>query len=86
MTKKTGNYKKFPIFVEMILSGMQKVCSFNQTSTTVSLDILTLSDLKQLNAGAKDDRLYLIVTYAVAFDRFFLLTQSSLSPTVDAAY
>ncbi|KAJ3254979.1 hypothetical protein HK103_006681 [Boothiomyces macroporosus] len=37
-----------------------------KTNKTVSLDILTMADLQQKQTG---DKLYLVVTYAVAFDR-----------------
>ncbi|KAJ3270076.1 Coiled-coil domain-containing protein 61 [Terramyces sp. JEL0728] len=59
LTKKTGNYKKFNIFVEMMTNAIEK------TNKTVSLDILTMADLQQKHG----DKLYLVVTYAVAFDR-----------------
>jgi hypothetical protein len=51
-------------------------------STTVSLDLLTWNDLQLLQQGSMDtidtlpkplddtDRLYLIMTYNVAFDRY----------------
>ncbi|KAI8927958.1 hypothetical protein BC831DRAFT_510427 [Entophlyctis helioformis] len=72
VTKKTGNYKRFPIFVEMLLTAMQK------PNATVALDLLTTQDLETVRGtassgppskAASDTRMYLIVTYAVAFDR-----------------
>lgn len=78
MTLKTGNFKKFALFVEMLFSGLEK------STNTVSLDILTIKDLQKVGVGSKqgqaadaglwddgmpDSKLYLIVTYAVAFDR-----------------
>ena len=79
MTLKTGNFKKFALFVEMLFSGLEK------STNTVSLDILTMKDLQKVGVGSKqgqaaadaglrddgvpDSKLYLIVTYTVAFDR-----------------
>ncbi|TPX37559.1 hypothetical protein SmJEL517_g00457 [Synchytrium microbalum] len=67
MTRKTGNFKRFSVFVEML------------TTPTISLDLLTHSDLLTLKKVShtvkakqtKSDlaRFYLIMTYAVAFDR-----------------
>ena len=83
MTLKTGNFKKFQLFVEMLFSGLDK------STNTISLDILTMKDLQQKGKGnvqhkgrntsegegfgpfhELDTKLYLIVTYAVAFDRY----------------
>ncbi|TPX41002.1 hypothetical protein SeLEV6574_g06295 [Synchytrium endobioticum] len=74
MTRKTGNYKRFPVFVEMLVTGIK------QANPTVSLDLLTHDDLlalKKTSSKASKStinqhhqmRLYLILTYAVAFDR-----------------
>ncbi|KAJ3317078.1 hypothetical protein HDU76_001364 [Blyttiomyces sp. JEL0837] len=71
ISKKTGNYKKFPIFMEMLLSAMV------QTSKIVGLDLLTAQDLDLIKQGtdptkekrAPAGKVYLILTYAVAFDR-----------------
>ncbi|OAJ44248.1 hypothetical protein BDEG_27510 [Batrachochytrium dendrobatidis JEL423] len=71
ITIKTGNFKKFSIFVEMLLSAMQR------PNSTVSLDLLTWQDLDAVkNSGLPnrtkqfdDGKMYLIITYAVAFDR-----------------
>ncbi|KAI8832195.1 hypothetical protein BC829DRAFT_408786 [Chytridium lagenaria] len=75
IAKKTGNFKRFPIFVEMLFSAMRKA------SPVVGLDILTTEDLEYLKRGEKQPfsattsinfggkKLYLILTYAVAFDR-----------------
>ena len=71
MTQKTGNYKKYTIFVEMLLSALRK------TNKTVSIDFLTVDDLKLAAPKAalplNQKRIYLVVTYAVAFDRFLML-------------
>ena len=84
MTLKTGNFKKFSLFVEMLFSGLDK------STNTISYDILTMKDLQEKGRksdnerfdkpGAErlgserldllDTKLYLIVTYAVAFDRY----------------
>ncbi|KAJ3377819.1 Coiled-coil domain-containing protein 61 [Lobulomyces angularis] len=77
MTRKTGNFKSFAIFVEMLISSMDK------TSNSVFLDLLSNQDLeemkKQSNAFINYNRrtqditsnkkIYLILTYAIAFDR-----------------
>jgi coiled-coil domain-containing protein 61 len=63
MTKKTGNFKKFSIFIEMLLSA------FDKSTKTVSLELLSMKDL-QHKQGNDSGKIYLIVTYAVAFDRF----------------
>ncbi|KAI8912670.1 hypothetical protein EDD86DRAFT_201980 [Gorgonomyces haynaldii] len=63
ITKKTGNFKKFNIFVEMLLSALKK------SSNSVSIDFLTVQDLKLQNQNQDSRRIYLVVTYAVAFDR-----------------
>ncbi|KAI8894972.1 hypothetical protein BC833DRAFT_602901 [Globomyces pollinis-pini] len=70
LTQKTGNFKKFQIFIDMLTNAIQK------NHSSLSLEILTLNDLQtnQLQTNPKpnntiDDKLYLILTYAVAFDR-----------------
>jgi hypothetical protein len=80
VTKKTGNFKKFGIFVEMI--------NAIGSDDTVSVDILTADDLKNLNNRTPvlmfPDKIYFIVTYAVAFDRvhYPLPLSLCLSPNV----
>ena len=95
MTRKTGNFKRFPVFVEMLVTGIKQVdlesfCGAYvvlvltcldptaQASPTVSLDLLTHEDLLALKTSSKkpyeskqenQSRFYLILTYAVAFDR-----------------
>mmetsp|Transcript_1631 Transcript_1631/g.4154 ORF Transcript_1631/g.4154 Transcript_1631/m.4154 type:complete len:123 (+) Transcript_1631:45-413(+) len=44
ITSKTGNFKKFPVFVRMLLSGLQ------QGSDSVFVDLLTYADLEMLKA------------------------------------
>lgn len=66
MTLKTGNFKKFSIFVEMLESAL------TGQSSTVTVDVLTLQDLQNTKAAVQDQdsKVYLIITYTVAFDRF----------------
>ncbi|TPX61116.1 hypothetical protein SpCBS45565_g07346 [Spizellomyces sp. 'palustris'] len=75
--KKTGNFKRFPVFVEMLLSSLKN------TNKTVRLDFLTSADVESLKSsdapqtrGADlkepipcQEKVYMILTYAVAFDR-----------------
>jgi coiled-coil domain-containing protein 61 len=80
ITAKTGNYKKFPVFVKMLLSAVK------QASESVFVDLLTYQDLEVLKArkagnaaagatqlGTKgvipSNKRYLILTYAAEFDR-----------------
>lgn len=76
ISAKTGSFKKFPVFVKMLLSGLK------QNSTSVFIDLLTYADLEQLRAkktgqpapaaaraAAAANKRYLIVTYAAEFDR-----------------
>ncbi|XP_041750910.1 centrosomal protein CCDC61-like isoform X1 [Coregonus clupeaformis] len=78
LTRKTGNFKQFPIFCSMLESAVSK------TSESVTLDLLTYADLELLrnrkagvvgrpraqqqspNLSAKR---YLILIYTVEFDR-----------------
>lgn len=77
MTRKTGNFKSFPVFVRMLSTGL------SGASDAVLVDVLTSADLELLKAKkaghrpppaaaaaplAKDKR-YIILTYAVEFDR-----------------
>ncbi|RKO89358.1 hypothetical protein BDK51DRAFT_53043 [Blyttiomyces helicus] len=98
ITKKTGNFKRFSVFAEMLLTSLQKARvveggrrgrrgmarKAGRTNKTVMFDILTSDDLLSLKSPqntsrSKDDpargvlkqneKVYLILTYAVAFDR-----------------
>lgn len=87
LTKKTGNYKRFPVLVEMLLEAAEnsKVRRGAEVmgEPILSLDMLTVADLQALRASVNkgatrqtsalasrsSDRVYLILTYAVAFDR-----------------
>eukprot|EP00747_Dinoflagellata_sp_TGD_P164558 gnl/TRDRNA2_/TRDRNA2_184647_c0_seq1.p1 gnl/TRDRNA2_/TRDRNA2_184647_c0~~gnl/TRDRNA2_/TRDRNA2_184647_c0_seq1.p1 ORF type:complete len:669 (-),score=94.82 gnl/TRDRNA2_/TRDRNA2_184647_c0_seq1:24-1967(-) len=75
ITQRTGNAKKFDVFVRMMLSALA------QESDAVYLDVLTARDLEMLRrhanpqgppttsaAGASDKR-YLILTYRAEFDK-----------------
>merc|ERR1719210_1431430 len=70
ITQRTGNAKKFDIFVRMMLSALA------QESDSVYLDVLTARDLEMLrrhanpqgpptttSAAAQSDKRYLILTY-----------------------
>ncbi len=82
ITAKTGNYKRFPVFIKMLLSALK------QASDSVFVDLLTYADLEALKArkaaaatGAAatkptanpllppNNKRYLILTYAAEFDR-----------------
>ncbi|XP_062867608.1 centrosomal protein CCDC61 [Trichomycterus rosablanca] len=78
LTRKTGNFKQFPIFCSMLDSAVSK------SSESVTLDLLTYSDLEllrnrkagvvgrprtqQQSSGLSAKR-YLILIYTVEFDR-----------------
>ncbi|KAG7378119.1 Coiled-coil domain-containing protein 61 [Phytophthora pseudosyringae] len=94
LTRQTGNSKRFPVFVQMLLTALHR------RSDAVFVDLLTAADLdlyrqRKLQPGAVSDGLtsataatkngkrYLILTYAVEFDRVHYplpLTQE-LSPS-----
>ncbi|XP_019619910.1 PREDICTED: coiled-coil domain-containing protein 61-like [Branchiostoma belcheri] len=78
LTHKTGNYKSFPIFVNMLESALTQTCD------SVTLDLLTYTDLETLrgkkgfagtkplpasHVGVLTTKRYLILTYTVEFDR-----------------
>lgn len=77
LTRKTGNYKKFPIFLNMLESAVTK------SSEAVTLDLLSYMDLEAMwekklsfnkkqrfSCGTKpESKRYLILTYSVEFDR-----------------
>jgi coiled-coil domain-containing protein 61 len=58
ITTKTGNFKSFKIFMEMLDEAI------HSPSTRLKLELV---EAKQL--GLKSDKLYLVLTYAVAYDR-----------------
>lgn len=74
ITRKTGNYKKFTVFVQMLMQ------SLDGQSDSVFIDLLTYSDLELLKsrktgksepstASKANNKRYLIMTYAVEYDR-----------------
>ncbi|XP_041657554.1 centrosomal protein CCDC61 isoform X2 [Cheilinus undulatus] len=78
LTRKTGNFKQFPIFCSMLESAVRK------TSDSVTLDLLTYADLEllrnrkagvvsrprgQQQPSALTAKRYLILIYTVEFDR-----------------
>ncbi|XP_062262244.1 centrosomal protein CCDC61 isoform X4 [Platichthys flesus] len=78
LTRKTGNFKQFPIFCSMLESAVRKM------SDSVTLDLLTYSDLELLRnrkagvvsrtrghqqSSALTAKRYLILIYTVEFDR-----------------
>lgn len=77
ISQKTGNFKKFPVFVKMLLSSVIK------SSDAVFLDILTYQDLEMLKARKqkantsmttnpekmKNNKRYMILTYSVEYDK-----------------
>lgn len=80
LTRKTGNFKQFLIFVNMLETSLSK------TSDSVSLELFTYNDLEQLrnkkmnnnssitslnnnNSNNNNNKRYLILTYNVEFDR-----------------
>ncbi|CAF0876497.1 unnamed protein product [Brachionus calyciflorus] len=78
LTKKTGNFKSFPIFVNMLKTALKK------NSSSVTVDLLTYSDLEALRSkktnsmsdgstlnfnSQHNNKRFLILTYNVEFDR-----------------
>ena len=79
ITQKTGNFKKFNVFLKMLMTSLSK------NSESVFLDILTYQDLQVLktrkqgqssqsqsqgvNASMTNNKRYLILTYVVEFDK-----------------
>ncbi|XP_056141380.1 centrosomal protein CCDC61 [Lampris incognitus] len=78
LTRKTGNFKQFPIFCNMLESAVKK------TSDSVTLDLLTYADLEllrnrkagvigrprgQQQSPVLSAKRYLILIYTVEFDR-----------------
>lgn len=76
MTLKTGNFKKFSLFIKMLSTAL------NKQSDTVFIDLLTYADLEalkqrklqgntQLNATTNNNnnKRYLILTYVAEFDK-----------------
>lgn len=72
LTKKTGNYKSFKIFVKMLLT------SLTSTDSSVLVDLLSSEDLDKKRAkpsrsaeeGSAKNKRYIILTYVSEFDRW----------------
>lgn len=79
MSLKTGNFKKFSLFLKMLASALEN------TSDNVFLDLLTFADLEALkarkaggaaaaarpsnSAAAAQNKRYVILTYVAEFDK-----------------
>ena len=77
LTRKTGNFKQFAVFYNMLQSAITK------SSASVTLDLLTYTDLELLrnkklgsagispgkNTSQLQTKRYLILTYSAEFDR-----------------
>ncbi|GAB5367243.1 hypothetical protein AAMO2058_001213200 [Amorphochlora amoebiformis] len=77
LTRKTGNFKKFPIFVKMLATA------FSRSSESVFVEMFTYGDLEALRkkrsggtldpqkiaSKSKSNKRYLILTYIVEFDK-----------------
>lgn len=76
ITRKTGNFKKFSLFVKMLSTALLN------KSDSVFVDLLTFTDLEMLKSrhtklnqkftkstSKRNNKRYLILTYAVEFDR-----------------
>ncbi|KXS13006.1 hypothetical protein M427DRAFT_388342 [Gonapodya prolifera JEL478] len=88
ISRRTGNVKKYRVFVEMLASALRKM------NSTVSLSVLTAHDLvpadhhKLKGPGATpfppSNKRYLVLAYEAAFDRVFyplpLVPQDDYSP------
>jgi len=89
ITHKTGNHKKFSIFVQMLMS------SLTAESDSVFIDLLTYADLELLksrkmgkpgpasSASKSNNKRYLIMTYAVEYDRVHYPLPLSYEETPD---
>lgn len=74
ITQKTGNFRKFDVFVKMLVSGIK------QETEAISLDIMTYQDLEFLRnkkdnstssskSNISSNKRYMILTSANEFDR-----------------
>lgn len=76
-SQKTGNFKKYPVFVQMVMAAI------NGSNDSVELDLMTYSDLEKLKAKKQSqsqgkphpnqplsqNNLYLLLNYVVEFDK-----------------
>ena len=74
LSYKTGNYKKFDIFIKMLINSLEE----NDNENTVILDILTYNDLLKLRSSNEEvehddekniNKRYVILTYTVKYDQ-----------------
>lgn len=68
VTRKTGNFKRFPVYLRMLQGAM------DESSQSVQLELVSQSQMEALRARRQpestcDSRLYLILTYDVEFDK-----------------
>lgn len=70
ITQKTGNFKKFPVFIKMLCSALK------EESSSVYIDVLTAQDLEELKrkklgttAPTTSTKRYLILTSTNDFDK-----------------
>jgi coiled-coil domain-containing protein 61 len=86
ITQKTGNFKKFPLFLKMLSSAL------DASTEAVCADILTFQDLELLRSKRQtsevsrgNNKRYLIITYMVEFDRVHYPLPLSFEETPDPA-
>ncbi|KAJ3025913.1 UNVERIFIED_CONTAM: Coiled-coil domain-containing protein 61 [Siphonaria sp. JEL0065] len=75
VSKKTGNFKRFPVFGEMLLSCLDSAAT---STSTCALDLISAADLantannqQNISDITSHERVYLVLTYAAAFDRYY---------------
>ena len=89
LTRKTGNQKRFGVFVRMLVAAMEG------SSRSVLLEVVSQFQMEAIRAkkrsrksvGRFDSRVYLILTYTVEFDKVHYplpLTQEELAPAQQA--
>lgn len=86
-TQKTGNFKKYGVFVKML------ILAINRSNEAVELDLLTYQDLEQLRSRknitkststANNNRRYLMLNYVVEFDKVHYPIQLNFEETPSA--
>lgn len=66
LSGKTGNFKKFAVFVRMLISGFEK------SSQSIVIDLLTLNEFDKIRNSVNphaEEKLLLIMTYIGEFDK-----------------
>ena len=65
MTKKTGSYKKYSVFFDMLM------CGFRKKSTACVINILFTEDLAEINYNiiSTSKTRYIVLSYNVEFDK-----------------